>query len=108
MIRRAQKGIMPLAVVVLAVWVVILANSRQEEVDRLVVDNRSLTCAISRLVAFVPAIQFEGEPRENFIGWLRSRRDMLEIARASGHCSEETVALLAERVRLDTEMLGDS
>jgi hypothetical protein len=60
---------------------------------------------MARLISYVPAIQFEGEPRANFMGWLESRRDMLVQLREHGQCSEQTASLLEERVRLDNHLL---
>ena len=62
------------------------------------------TSATTRLVAHVPAIQFEGESLANFRGWIESRRDMLETARS---CDEETRELLENRVKLDQQLLEE-
>jgi len=78
------------------------------EIDNNAVANRALTCATARLVSFVPALQFEGEPRENFLGWLESRRDMLVEIRERSACDSETQKLLEERVELDQQLLGST
>jgi hypothetical protein len=70
-------------------------------------DNSALTCSTARLVSYVPAVQFEGEPRSSFVGWIRSRHAMLVDVRERERCSEEVERLLARRVRLDERALRE-
>lgn len=71
-------------------------------------DNSALSCATARLISYVPAVQFEGEPRSNFLGWIVSRRDLLVEVRKRRRCSAETERLLAHRVRLDEAVLRET
>jgi hypothetical protein len=64
-----------------------------------------ISCSISKLVAYVPALQFEGEPIANFIGWIESRKEMLEATK--GHCTDEIEEIIEERVRLDQILLDE-
>jgi hypothetical protein len=97
----AGRGYRDIWLIVISVLVLIGLDSNKENSDA----NRDLTCDTARLVSFVPALQFEGEPRENFIGWLRARRAMLEGIREHQTCDAETERLLENRVRLDQKLL---
>jgi hypothetical protein len=106
--RLVMLGLLLSAFAVLMnAWLFRLDAERADQVRALANDNRALSCAMARLVAYVPAVQFEGDSRENFLGWLRSRREMLSAVSEGGRCSESTVRLLAERVRLDDEALAE-
>lgn len=69
--------------------------------------NQDITCSIAKLVAFVPALQFEGEPVENFIGWIESRKALLEEAEEDFGCDPEVEAILRDRVALDQKLLAE-
>lgn len=69
-------------------------------------DNRIMVCSITRLVAHVPAIQFEGEPLDNFVGWIEARRDMLDAIHQRNICTKDE-QLLEERVKLDRQLLEE-
>lgn len=73
---------------------------------RLNKETRELSCSIAKLISYVPAIQFEGESDQNFIGWVVARQDILGIARGDG-CSEATSDALRARVRLDAQLLKE-
>lgn len=70
-------------------------------------DTEVLICSTARLIAFVPAIQFEGEPLDNFIGWTESRRDMLRDIRQRDLCTTEIQTLMEKRVQLDEALLKE-
>jgi hypothetical protein len=86
------------------VVVLVLTISNSNKVDELANDNNSLACSMARLISYVPAVQFKGEPDENFIGWVVARHDMLAQVR-EGTCSRDTIEALAERVQLDEQLL---
>jgi hypothetical protein len=67
-------------------------------------DTRDLGCSMARLISYVPAVQFEGESKENFVGWVLARHDMLN---QSEECSKETRQALKTRVQLDKRVLED-
>jgi len=66
--------------------------------------NRRTTCSIARLVAYVPAMQFEGEPLENFLNWISARRALLLEAQ---QCDPTVEAILRERVAQDQKLLDE-
>lgn len=95
-----------LAGVALMVFV-LLSRSQSDESQQITVDNRAVSCAIARLVSYVPAFQFEGEPRSNFVGWIKARGELLAEVRERGGCPDATAKLLRDRVRLDEQLLQD-
>lgn len=80
---------------------------QSKENERSSDDNRALTCNTARLISYVPAVQFEGEPQANFVGWISSRRDLLVEVRDRKSCSTQTTRLLRNRVELDRRLLED-
>jgi len=68
-------------------------------------ENRAVACATADLIAFVPAVQFEGESLENFIGWLDARRDVLHAAREAQTCEPRIIEALESRIEEDDRLL---
>lgn len=66
-------------------------------------DVKSLSCGMADLIAHVPAVQFRGEPLQNFIGWIEARRDILASAE---DCDPKVIIQLERRVRIDDELLS--
>lgn len=101
--RTWIKWAFPYLVVVV---VLVLTISNGNKIEELTEQTSELTCSMARLVSFVPAVQFEGEPKDNFVGWIVARHDMLNVVE-DGTCSEDTLYALSERVRLDERLLED-
>lgn len=91
-------------ITMMALFVVLLAwdGTRQHTQD-----TEALICSTVRLVAYVPALQFEGESQRNFIGWIEARRDMLADVRQRGLCSPEDQRRLERRVAADEALLKE-
>jgi hypothetical protein len=65
--------------------------------------NQEFICNMADLVSHVPVAQFEGEPFENFVGWIEARQNLLDDAREG--CSEQIIEDFERRVRLDEQEL---
>ena len=68
--------------------------------------NTVMVCSITRLVSHVPAVQFQGEPLSNCVGWIKARQDMLRAVREREICQKDEAAL-EHRVKLDQALLKE-
>lgn len=98
----AYIGIM---VSLIAVAQGVAVRSDQDIIEEASKQNKEIACAIADLIAYVPAIQFEGESRRNFINWIDSRRSLLDAARVEDTCSPKTIRALVIRKERDARLL---
>jgi hypothetical protein len=77
----------------------------QEQTAQATIENRAVACTTADLIAHVPDVQFEGEPLNNFLGWIEARHDILVAAKAAHVCEPDIIEKLERRIALDNELL---
>jgi hypothetical protein len=114
-------GLVGAACLVVLLYLAVLSFSTQEVLTKYARANEQaavrvadvseqtadITCAIAKLVAYVPALQFEGEPQDNFVNWIEARRELLLEAQEAHGCDPTVEAILRERVAQDQKLLDE-
>ena len=94
-----------MACLAVVAFVVLRIEAFSNEIEERSRENRALACSTADLIAHVPAVQFEGEPLKNFLGWIEARAEILAAARAAQVCEPRIIHDLQLRIEKDDALL---